>query len=73
MLEGQGKLPEGMPKAELEKTVAEAQKQKIPLGVAFLPAEDVAGAYVYLASAAGRLVTGASIGVTGGDSAHNIA
>jgi NAD(P)-dependent dehydrogenase (short-subunit alcohol dehydrogenase family) len=73
MLEGQGKLPEGMPEAELEKTVEEAQKKKIPLGVAFLPAEDVAGAYVYLASAAGRLVTGASIGVTGGDSAHNIA
>jgi NAD(P)-dependent dehydrogenase (short-subunit alcohol dehydrogenase family) len=73
MLEGQGKLPEGMPEQELDQKVQEAQKKKIPLGVAFLPPEDVAGAYVYLASAAGRLVTGASLAVTGGDSAHNLA
>ena len=71
--EGQGKTPGGMPDAELEQTVVDAQTKKIPLGIPFLPPEDIAGAYVYLASPAARLVTGTSISVTGGDSAHNIA
>ena len=73
MKESQGKAPDGMPEAELEQATAAAQSKKIPLGVAFLPPEDIAGAYVYLASPAARLVTGSAIGVTGGDSAHNLA
>jgi NAD(P)-dependent dehydrogenase (short-subunit alcohol dehydrogenase family) len=73
MLEGQGKTPDGMPEAELEQKVADSQTQKIPLKIPFLPPEDIAGAYVYLASPAARLITGTSIAVTGGDSAHNMA
>jgi NAD(P)-dependent dehydrogenase (short-subunit alcohol dehydrogenase family) len=73
MKESQGKTPDGMTEAELAQKIAAAQTRKIPLGVPFLPPEDIAGAYVYLASPAGRLITGASIGVTGGDSAHNLA
>jgi NAD(P)-dependent dehydrogenase (short-subunit alcohol dehydrogenase family) len=73
MKESQGKGPDGMPEPELEKKVTESQSKKIPLGVPFIPAEDVAGAYVYLASPAARLVTGTSLAVTGGDSAHNVA
>ena len=73
MLEGQGKTPDGMPEAELEQKVAASQTQKIPLKIPFLPPEDIAGAYVYLASPAARLITGTSIAVTGGDSAHNMA
>ncbi len=67
--ESQGSVPEG----DLADRVEAAQRNKIPLGVPFLPAEDVAGAYVYLASDAARLVSGSSIAVTGGDSAHNMA
>ncbi len=69
MKEGQGAVPDG----PLEEKVAEAQKKKIPLGIPFLPPDDMAGAYVFLASDAARLVTGTSIAVTGGDSAHNLA
>ena len=52
--ESQGSVPEG----DLADRVEAAQRNKIPLGVPFLPAEDVAGAYVYLASDAARLVSG---------------
>jgi NAD(P)-dependent dehydrogenase (short-subunit alcohol dehydrogenase family) len=73
ILEGQGKRPGNTPEPELEQKVIEAQNKKIPLGIPFLPPADIAGAYVYLASPAARLVTGTSIAVTGGDSAHNVA
>ena len=69
MLEGQGKVPEG----ELEPKVIEAQLKKTPLGVPFVSAEDVAPAYVWLASEEARMVTGASFDVTGGDSARGMA
>jgi NAD(P)-dependent dehydrogenase (short-subunit alcohol dehydrogenase family) len=73
ILEGQGKRQAHMPDAELEQKVRQAQETKIPLGIAFLPPEDIASAYVYLASPAARLVSGTSVAVTGGDSAHNVA
>ena len=38
--------------------------------VPWLPAADVAKAYVYLASDSGALVCGSAIEVTAGDSAH---
>ncbi len=68
LLEGKGKVPEG----ELEPQVIEAMTTKTPLGVAFVPPDDVANAYVFLASDDARMVTGATIDVTGGDSAHNV-
>ena len=67
LLEGHGKVPQG----ELEPRVVEAMRTKTPLGVAFVPPGDVANAYVFLASDEARMVTGATIEVTGGDSAHN--
>ena len=66
--QSQGRVPDG----PLEETVEAAQRKKIPLGIAFLPPDDMAGAYVFLASDAARLVTGTSIAVTGGDSANNL-
>lgn len=73
ILGGQGKRQAHMPDAELEQKVRQAQETKIPLGIAFLPPDDIASTYVYLASPAARLVSGTSVAVTGGDSAHNVA
>ena len=68
MIEGQGKVPEG----PLEPKVIEAQCKKTPLNVPFVAPEDVAPAYLFLASDEARMVTGAAYDVTGGDSAHNV-
>jgi NAD(P)-dependent dehydrogenase (short-subunit alcohol dehydrogenase family) len=64
-----GKVPDG----PLEPQAVEALKQKTPLGVPWLEPDDVAPAYVFLASPEARMVTGTAIEVTGGDSAHNLA
>ena len=56
----------------LEAAAETAQLKKTPLGLAFLPPADIAGAYVWLASDEARLVSGAVIDVTGGDSAHAV-
>jgi NAD(P)-dependent dehydrogenase (short-subunit alcohol dehydrogenase family) len=64
-----GKIPE----PPLEPKVIEALTQKTPLGMPWVDPDDVAPAYVYLASDDARMVTGAAIDVTGGDSAHNAA
>ncbi len=69
MIEGQGKVPEG----PLEPKVIEARKTKTPLGVPWVEPEDVAPAYLWLASDEARMVTGASFDVTGGDSANIMA
>jgi NAD(P)-dependent dehydrogenase (short-subunit alcohol dehydrogenase family) len=58
--------------AELEKKAEEAQIKKTPLKMPWLPPADVANAYVWLASDEARLVSGATIDVTGGDSAHAV-
>ncbi|WP_345817464.1 SDR family NAD(P)-dependent oxidoreductase (plasmid) [Paraburkholderia sp. PREW-6R] len=64
-----GKVPE----PPLEPKAVEALTQKTPLGVPWIDPDDVAPAYVYLASDDARMLTGAAIDVTGGDSAHNAA
>ncbi|WP_213769221.1 SDR family NAD(P)-dependent oxidoreductase [Caballeronia sp. dw_19] len=64
-----GKVPE----PPLEPKVMEALTQKTPLGVPWIDPDDVAPAYVYLASDDARMVTGTALDVTGGDSAHNTA
>ncbi|MGA3248358.1 MAG: SDR family NAD(P)-dependent oxidoreductase [Paraburkholderia sp.] len=64
-----GKVPE----PPLEPKVVEALTQKTPLGVPWIDPDHVAPAYVYLASDDARMVTGAALDVTGGDSAHNTA
>jgi NAD(P)-dependent dehydrogenase (short-subunit alcohol dehydrogenase family) len=66
MQEQKGEVPPG----DLEENATKAMLTKTPLKVAFLPPEDVAPAYVYLASDDARLVSGSAIEVTGGDSAH---
>ena len=69
MIQGHGRVPEG----DLEPMVVEAQTAKLPLGVPWIEAGDVAPAYVWLASDQARMVTGASFDVTGGDSANIMA
>jgi len=64
-----GKVPE----PPLEPKVMEALTRKTPFGVPWIASDDVAPAYVYLASDDARMVTGAALDVTGGDSAHNAA
>lgn len=64
-----GKVPEG----PLEPQVVETLKKKTPLGMPWVDADDVAGAYVYLASDDARCVTGSVVEVTGGDTAHYMA
>jgi NAD(P)-dependent dehydrogenase (short-subunit alcohol dehydrogenase family) len=66
--EQKGEVPPG----DVEKLAAEAMTTKTPLNLPWLPAEDMAPAYVYLASDDARLVSGSAIEVTGGDSAHGI-
>lgn len=68
MQEQKGQVPEG----NLETLAADAMTIKTPLKLPWLPAADVAQAYVYLASDDARLVSGAALDVTGGDSAHGI-
>ncbi len=67
LLEGSGQVPPG----PLEPKAVEAQAGKTPLGMAFVPPAEVAHTYVFLASDAARMISGASFDVTGGDSAHN--
>ncbi|WP_158918821.1 SDR family NAD(P)-dependent oxidoreductase [Caulobacter sp. S45] len=57
---------------QLEQKAAEAMIKKTPLKLPWLPAADIANAYVWLASDEARLVSGTTIDVTGGDSAHSV-
>ncbi len=68
MLESKGEIPSG----DLEPKVIDAQKRKTPLDVPWVEPQDVAAAYVFLASDDARMVTGATLDVTAGDSAHNV-
>ena len=43
---------------------------KAPLGVPWIDPDDIAPSVVFLASDAARMITGANIEVTGGDSAN---
>jgi NAD(P)-dependent dehydrogenase (short-subunit alcohol dehydrogenase family) len=65
-LAGAGKVPPG----DLEANAKAALTRGSPMRLPWLPPEDVAKAYVYLAGDSGNLVCGAAIEVTAGDSAH---
>ena len=67
-----GDLDSGAPTAELEEKTRAAMAAKSPLGVAFIDPDDIAPAVVFLASDAARMITGASLDVTAGDSANNM-
>jgi NAD(P)-dependent dehydrogenase (short-subunit alcohol dehydrogenase family) len=68
MLESKGKVPSG----DLEAKVIAEQQTKTPLGVPWIEPRDIAAAYVFLASDEARMMTGATLDVTAGDSAHNL-
>lgn len=53
-----------------ERTAADAQQKKLPLGVPWVEPEDVAPLVVFLASEGARMVSGTSFAATGGDSAN---
>ena len=55
---------------ELEKATREASAAKSPLGVPWIDPADIAPAVVFLASDEARMVSGAAIDVTAGDSAN---
>lgn len=61
-----GEVPPGDVEANARKIVTRGSPMRLP----WLPASEVATAYVYLASDAGALVCGTAIEVTAGDSAH---
>ncbi|THA70131.1 NAD(P)-dependent oxidoreductase [Streptomyces sp. A0958] len=52
-----------------ERTAADAQRRKLPLGVPWVEPQDVAPLVVFLASEDARMVSGTSFAATGGDSA----
>ena len=56
---------------ELEKVTAEKMAGMTTMGVAFISPDDIAPAVVFLASDAAKMVSGAAIDVTGGNSASN--
>jgi NAD(P)-dependent dehydrogenase (short-subunit alcohol dehydrogenase family) len=61
-----GKVPSG----DLEENAEAVLKRGSPMRLPWLPPEEVAKAYVYLAGDSGNLVCGAAIEVTAGDSAR---
>jgi NAD(P)-dependent dehydrogenase (short-subunit alcohol dehydrogenase family) len=71
VLEDAGKQPSGTAKDEQE--AREILAAKTPLGVAWIEPEDVAPVVVFLASDAGRMASGSTFEISGGDSAHNTA
>ena len=70
-LQAAGKTPTGSSTDEEE--ARKVLTAKTPLGVPWIEPEDVAPVVVFLASAAARMVSGATYDVTGGDSANNTA
>ena len=66
-----GDLNSDKPTEALEQATRETMSGKSPLGVAFIDPDDIAPAVVFLASDDARMVSGATIDVTGGDSASN--
>ncbi len=59
-----------VPPGDLEANAKATLERGNPMHLPWLPASEVAKAYVYLASDLGSLVCGAAIEVTAGDSAH---
>lgn len=60
-----------VPPGPLEPHAVETLTKKTPLGVPWISPDAVAAVYVFLASDAAHMVSGAIYDVTGGDSAHN--
>jgi NAD(P)-dependent dehydrogenase (short-subunit alcohol dehydrogenase family) len=71
VLEDAGRQPSGTAKDEQE--AREILAAKTPLGVPWIEPEDLAPVVVFLASEAGRMASGSTFEITGGDSAHNTA
>ena len=71
-LEVGGKTPTGKVQED-EEQARQALAKKSPLGVPWIPPEEMAPAVVFLASGAARMISGAVYDVTGGDSANNAA
>jgi NAD(P)-dependent dehydrogenase (short-subunit alcohol dehydrogenase family) len=71
VLEDAGKQPSGAAKDEQD--ARELLAARSPLGVPWIDPQDVAPMVVFLASEAGRMASGSTFEITGGDSAHNTA
>ncbi len=71
VLEDAGRQPTG--KAKDEQAPREILAARTPLGAPWIEPEDVAPVVVFLASEAGRMASGSTFEITGGDSAHNTA
>lgn len=69
IIEAGGSQPTG-DEAKDEAAAREARINQTPLGVPWIAPEDVAPAVVFLASDEARMISGATIDVTGGYSAH---
>ena len=65
-----GDLDSALTTEELEAKTIQAMSAKLPLGVPWIDPADIAPAVVFLASDAARMMSGASIDVTAGDSAN---
>ncbi len=69
VLEGAGKQPTGT--AKDEHALRDILATKTPLGVPWIEPDDVAPVLVFLASEAGRMASGSTFEIAGGDNAHN--
>ncbi len=68
-LEDGGQQPSGDASKD-EEAAKKALIKKTPLGVPWIEPEAIASAVVFLASDDARMISGATLDVTGGDSAH---
>lgn len=72
ILEEAGKKPSGDVHEDEDAAIGILQA-KTPLGVPWMAPDEIAAAVVFLASDAASMVSGTTLAVTGGDSAHGLA